>query len=154
MTHGLTGTPEYKIWAGMISRCTNEKEFSYRYYGARGIKVCDRWTGEDGFKNFISDIGPRPSKGHSLERDRINDGYQPDNCRWATRLEQANNKQNTMRVVFDGKLTALKTVCQILNKDYKFVRYRMVRGYSFEDAITIPKNFRREEWQAGARQSA
>ena len=67
-SHGRYGTPIYKIWGGMLSRCNNPKVKIYKYYGGRGIKVCDRW--KHSFVNFIYDMGKKPSKTHSI--DRIN----------------------------------------------------------------------------------
>lgn len=84
---------EYSAWAQMIRRCTRPVYASFHRYGGRGIKVCDRWLGEEGFANFLADMGKRPSQGHSLDR-RDNDGnYTPENCRWATSAEQARNQE-------------------------------------------------------------
>lgn len=89
--HGQCGkTDEYNIWGGMIQRCTNENSDSYPRYGGRGIKVCDRWL--NSFEAFFEDMGPRPSKKHSIDRYPNNDGdYGPFNCRWATTKEQFRN---------------------------------------------------------------
>lgn len=75
----------------MRARCTNPKERVYEYYGGRGISVCDRWL--NSFENFFEDMGPRPSKKHSLERMDVNGNYEPGNCKWATRTEQGINRR-------------------------------------------------------------
>lgn len=139
LKHGLTGCPEYRTWSGMMTRCYNEKELAYKHYGGRGIEVSERWRGDDGFENFFADMGKRPSPRHSIERERVNGNYEPGNCRWATREEQANNKRNTMRVMHKGKLTPLKAACSDIGVEYKFVRLRMMRGMPFEEAVSKPR---------------
>lgn len=95
-THGRAGgrktkpAPEYKCWQSMLQRCLNPDCKAYRDYGARGIKVCERWLT---FENFLADVGARPSSDYSIDR-RNNDGhYEPDNFRWATRSEQQRNRR-------------------------------------------------------------
>lgn len=83
--------PEYSAWASMINRCHSKGNHAYKYYGAKGIKVCDRWR--NSFKDFLSDVGSRPSSAHSLERLRGTVGYQPDNVKWVTIEIQARNKK-------------------------------------------------------------
>lgn len=89
ITHGLWDSPEYKVWRAMIDRCEKPNSKPYRWYGARGIKVCDRWKS---FSNFIEDMGRRPAK---MTIDRIdNDGnYEPSNCRWISHLENCRNRK-------------------------------------------------------------
>jgi hypothetical protein len=82
---------EYYSWAGMIARCTNPKNKAYKYYGGRGITVCERWL--HSFQNFISDIGPKPESNWTIERVLVNGNYEPGNCKWATWEEQRLNKR-------------------------------------------------------------
>lgn len=93
-------TSEYRVWLGMVYRTTNPKSNSFKYYGGKGVKVCERWLGPQGFLNFLSDMGPRPVERStnglrsrwSIDRFPDPDGnYEPGNCRWATQHQQNNN---------------------------------------------------------------
>ena len=88
--HARDRTTEYHIWAGMIKRCRNPKCKAFENYGGRGITVCDRWND---YVAFLADMGPRPSPSHTLDRIKNDEGYGPDNCRWATWIEQARNRR-------------------------------------------------------------
>lgn len=89
VTHGASLTPEYRTWAAMRQRCLNPRSSRYPTYGGRGITICERWSN---FTAFLADMGPRPSPDHSLDRIDNDKGYEPSNCRWATRSQQQRNK--------------------------------------------------------------
>lgn len=141
-------TPEYRIWAGMIKRCSNENDSSFRHYGGRGIKVCDRWMGS--YEEFLSDMGRRPSPHHSIDRYPDNDGpYSPENCRWATKQEQALNKRGTLTVLVGGENVPLLAECKRRGLKYSSIRQRMHRyGWTAQQALDTPIKTRKKHGRA------
>lgn len=128
---------EYAAWCAMKSRCYNVNAVSYDRYGARGILVCDRWIND--FPTFFKDMGERPSKGHSLERKNNELGYFPENCEWATRDIQANNKRSSIRVTYKGITKTQKQWADFFGINYKTFKNRLRAGIPFERAKIRPQ---------------
>lgn len=136
-THGMTNSAENLIWRAMKQRCSNPKAEAYPLYGGRGIKVCERWMK---FENFFSDMGPRPSSRHSIDRIDTNGGYSPENCRWATKEQQANNTRSNRFVTFNGETLTLAQWERKLGLPRDILKQRITNyGWSIEKALTTPK---------------
>lgn len=137
-THGMCDSPEWQTWQNMIHRCENKNNPGYKTYGARGIKVCDRWKD---FDCFYKDMGARPSEKHSIDRINNDGNYSPDNCRWATKKEQARNTRQNNLVTFNGETKPLVCFIEELGLNKNTVRGRLRRGFSLEMAFS-KENFR------------
>jgi hypothetical protein len=135
-THGKTKIKEYNIWEKMKNRCYCEKDKRYKNYGGRGIKVCDEW--KNSFENFINDMGLRPDINHSLDRIDNNKGYCKENCRWATRLEQANNKSNSRLLTYNGLSLTTRQWSEKLNVNFKTLNSRIAKKWTIERALNTP----------------
>ena len=135
-THGLSNTRVYYIWVGMLQRCNNPKHFSYPYYGAIGIRVCERW-GKGKFKNFVADKGMPPSDTHEIDRiDPLGD-YTPENTQWIEGDLQPRNTSITIRVP-SGE--SLAEYCEAHRLDYQAVYDYFVRQHlPLERAVAIVK---------------
>lgn len=131
---------EYIAWGSMIRRCEKPQEKCYPQYGGRGISVCDRWKK---FQNFLEDMGPRPSADHSLDRIDNDGDYGPDNCRWATRSEQQNNRRCNHRLTFKGRTLTIAEWARELGCPRHHIANRIKSGWSVEAALTTP--FRRNQ---------
>lgn len=135
VTHGMSKTnPVYAIWSSMKARCSNVRCKEYVFYGARGITVCDRW--KNSFSAFVDDMGKRPS-GCSIERIDNNGPYSPENCRWATKTEQANNKRNNRRITFRGKTKTISEWSERIGIKRNTLYKRLyVRKWPIDKALT------------------
>lgn len=136
--HGLTESPEYVIWHAAKSRCTNPNNMQYHRYGGAGITFCERWLND--FATFYADMGPRPSRRHSLDRRDGTKGYEPGNCRWATREVQNNNKRTNHFVDYAGRrLTiaqAVRAAGNVVNSST--ANGRIQRGWDVARAVETP----------------
>jgi hypothetical protein len=135
-THGLSTAPEYKAWADLLQRCDNPNEPAYEDYGLRGISYCGRWKK---FENFFADMGQRPGPSYSIERDDVNGNYEPSNCRWATKKEQANNTRANRMITIGDKIDTLANWCRHFEVNYSTVKARLYKhGWDSIRALTTP----------------
>ena len=138
--HGMSYSSEYKSWQGSKNRCLNINHRQYPDYGARGITVCDRWLN---FKNFLADMGLKPSPKHSLDRIDNDGDYCPENCRWATPKEQANNKRNNQIIKIEGKTLNIIQWEEKQGFNSGIIYSRLIDGWSEFDAVMTPINIDR-----------
>lgn len=130
---------EYRAWYHMKERCYSKKDPRYKNYGGRGIKVCDRWLGDKGYQNFISDMGYKPLPSMSLDRHPNIDGdYEPNNCRWATDIQQSRNKTDSRFLVIDGVKKCLSEWSEEHGIKQSIVWKRLRRGWSIKDSLMLP----------------
>lgn len=125
-THGMRGSSEYRIWIGIKTRCTNKNAPDYNRYGGRGITMCDEWN--DSFVEFLSYLGPRPSKKHSVDRIDNDKGYEPGNVRWATKTEQARNRRDSTYVTDGNRVLHINEVANELGITRSAAHLRLKRG--------------------------
>lgn len=137
-THGKSKSPTFGIWAGLKTRCYNTRHHSYPYYGGRGITVCERWL--NSFENFVADMGECPPE---LSLDRIdNDGnYEPSNCRWATRKEQAVNNRANVFIDHEGERWTRSQWATRIGVSASLLRYHLKRR-------TVSAAFQHCRWRA------
>lgn len=135
MKHGKHGTKTYQTWKSMRERCLCKTAKAYPRYGGRGITVCDRW---DSFENFYADMGDRPEN-HSIERIDNNGPYSPENCKWATDIEQANNKRNNRLLTYGGKTQTVPQWARDLNIKQGTIAVRLMRGLPIETVLSVEK---------------
>lgn len=133
ITHGMTGTRIYGIWCGIRQRCTNPNAKFFSYYGGRGIKVCDRWL--DSFENFLADMG-EPQAGYTLDRVNNEGNYEPNNCKWVTRKEQASNTRRNRNITYKGVTLNVTQWSKKTSIPSNTIITRLENGWTEEDALT------------------
>lgn len=127
-------TPAYVVWQSMKARCYRKSQDDYKYYGARGIVVCDEWKKD--FLKFLSDMGEPPT-GMTIERIDNNGPYSSGNCRWASRLEQAQNRRTTTTLIsYRGKTMSIRSWARELNLSRDRLYQKLRAGMGMDDAIT------------------
>lgn len=141
-THGLyscskgsTSRPEFSCWRAMIQRCLDQSSPAFEQYGGVGITVCDGWLN---FDVFLRDMGPRPSSDHSIDRIDNNKGYSPDNCRWATLIQQARNKKKVPLLTYQGLTMTAPEWSEKLGFARGTINDRLRRGWFVEKALSTP----------------
>lgn len=134
---GKSITPEFQAYRSMLARCYRKSNNRYPYYGARGIEVCAHWR--NSFENFLTDMGPRPSSRHSIERINNSESYAPQNCRWATRSEQGRNKRSNLIVHPHGVSMTLVEAAERFKIKYTTLKARVFKyGWDHTLAVTEP----------------
>lgn len=128
-------SPTYRSWASMIARCTQPSSAGFAHYQKLGITVCARWRV---FDNFLADMGERPSRVYTLDRYPDQKGnYEPGNCRWATRREQANNRTTNKLFEFQGEMLTYREIARRTGLSDELLRHRLLRaGWSVERAVS------------------
>lgn len=132
-------SPIYDCWRAIKRRCYNENRTDYRFYGGRGIKLCERWMI---FQNFHNDMFPTWKPGLTIDRIDNELGYSPDNCRWATRKEQSNNRRSNRLVTFNGETKNCAQWAEQLGLSKFGVIYRLNAGWPISMALTKEKGYR------------
>jgi len=134
LSHGMTKSSTHQVWCAMKTRCYNKNNHGYKYYGARGIKICKRWNK---FKNFYKDIGEKP-KGMSIDRIDNNGNYKPSNCRWATQKEQCRNTRRNHNITFKNKTQCITAWAEEIGINRRTLQHRFNFNWSIKKAFETP----------------
>lgn len=132
----LYKNPLYHTWQAMVYRCHNPKSKDYKRYGGRGISVCDRWRSSP--EAFYMDIGQKPSSNHTVDRVDNSKGYSKENCRWATQLEQQNNRSDTIKITYQGETMSISQTARKYGIRVTTFHYRINSGMSVSEAVETP----------------
>jgi len=134
--HGMRHSRIYAIWCHMKSRCNNKNDGKYYDYGARGIKVCNKWLK---FEGFYEDMGSTYKDDLTIDRIDFNGNYCKENCRWATISEQENNKSNNHLITFNGETDTMMNMSKKYHLTYSTLKHRIQRGWNIKEALTTPQ---------------
>lgn len=141
--HMRSGSLTNKIYYQMISRCYKQQNEKYESYGKRGITVCDRWL--KSFQNFYSDMGDKPIGDYSIERIDNNGNYCPENCKWATRTEQQNNKRTNHIIEYKGLKYTMANLCKVTGMKYELLHSRIhYAKWDIEKTLNTPLKWKDE----------
>lgn len=134
--HGMRNSPTYASWRSMRDRCGRPSATGYERYGGRGIQVCKRWS--ESFESFLADMGKRPSKDHQLERIDNDSDYCPENCKWATRSEQARNRRKARHLLltFNGETMTPNEWAERLGLSVQTIYARRWKGWPMERVLS------------------
>lgn len=162
--HGHYGTPEWDTWQGIRRRCRKPLGPGYNHYGAVGVVVCDGW--HDSVEAFVTDMGPKPSRRHSIDRKDNAHGYTcghcpdcfahdwPANCRWATSKEQALNRRSTRLITFRGETLCMKDWARRIGVSIQVLSHRLAAGWPLEEALTASADMAlNNRWRRAERDS-
>lgn len=135
-SHGLSHTAEYRAWLTMKRRCLDPRNRQYPSYGGRGITVCESWL--QSVSRFVSDMGPRPSRLHQIDRRDNDKGYSPDNCRWVIPKVNCRNRRDNRVLVLDGQARPLAEWAELSGLKGDTIGARLDAGWPVEQAIRTP----------------
>jgi hypothetical protein len=139
---------EYDIWKAMRNRCCNPNNPSWRYYGAKGVAVCERW--QQSFAAFLDDMGPAPSPEHQIDRLKNESGYEPGNCHWSTPAEQQQNTSKVHFLEYRGVRLPAYQWADVFGIPPTTLKSRIGElGWSVEQALTTPvhEELRQKTWR-------
>ena len=140
--HGMTKTPEYIAWQDMKTRCFNPNYKRYPNWGGRGITVYDRWLNSS--ENFLADMGLKPTVKHSLDRINNDADYCPENCRWATKAEQQNNRKNNYLITINDETYTIAQWTEKMGFSASVIQKRLKYGWSEFDAVmTLVRQYKK-----------
>lgn len=143
-THGLSKSPEYIVWLGMISRCYRPENGAYKNYGGRGIKVCKRWHN---FSNFIKDMGRKPFTDAQIDRKRNSGHYTHGNCRWTDRFTQGSNKRNNHLIEINGEVATVSEWARRIGLRPNLAFSRITKGWDPVRSVTTkPQKHGTNQW--------